>query len=139
MSDINPGEWQVDETGRRFRMIGPIKEWEPTITVGGIEIPQSQIAAHNASMKDQAAARIAKEKATARKAPTHGRCPFSSGMVQSCRDTCALFTPDGCGLVYKGITGQIAGKRCPFSPYPCSAGCELYNDGCTIAAPKGGN
>ena len=111
MSDINPGEWQVDETGRRFRMIGPIKEWEPTITVGGIEIPQSQIAAHNASMKDQAAARIAKEKATARKAPTHGRCPFGSGTASTCSNKCALYTP-----------------------YACSTDCELFKNGCALAA-----
>ena len=35
--ELEPGEWQTDETGRRFRMIGNCKEYEPEIN----GVPQS--------------------------------------------------------------------------------------------------
>lgn len=47
-NEPEPGEWQeeIDKFGgvKRFRMIGHIKEYEPTITINGLEIPQSQLA-----------------------------------------------------------------------------------------------
>lgn len=44
-NEPEPGEWQTDpKTGERFRMIGHIKEYEPTITINGLEIPQSKLA-----------------------------------------------------------------------------------------------
>ena len=39
-----PGAWEVDAQGRRFRLIGAnCVEYEPTITIDGIEIPQSEL------------------------------------------------------------------------------------------------
>ncbi len=37
------GEWRFDEFGRRYRMIGNSREYEPTIRVNGIDIPQSEL------------------------------------------------------------------------------------------------
>lgn len=131
--------WQTDENGRRFRMVGSAKEYEMMVSVGGIEVPESQVEEFNARNQAVREANIKAKQEAARKAAPRGRCPFRSGLVQSCSDKCALYTPDGCGLVHKGTTGQIAGKLCPFSPYPCSTDCELYKDGCTTTATKGGN
>ena len=70
MSDINPGEWQVDETGRRFRMVGYIKEFEPTIVIGGVEVPESQVKEFNARNKAAREAAIKAEHEAAREVCT---------------------------------------------------------------------
>ena len=58
--EVNPGEWQVDpQTGERFRMVGHIKEYEPTIRIDGIEIPQSQLADYHKRRKEAEARRKA--------------------------------------------------------------------------------
>ena len=45
--ELEPTEWQeeVNQYGgvQRYRMIGGVKEYEPTITINGLEIPQSQL------------------------------------------------------------------------------------------------
>lgn len=43
--ELEPTEWQVDpKTGERFRMIGKMREYEMTVRIDGIEVPQSQLA-----------------------------------------------------------------------------------------------
>lgn len=37
------GDWEVDEMGRRYRMVGDCKEYEMLIRIDGIEIPYSQL------------------------------------------------------------------------------------------------
>lgn len=117
-------EWKTDEFGKRYRMIGNIKEYEMMIRVdGGFEIPESQLAAYNASKI---------------KEPPHeetkslGRCPFKNGLDTGCRSDCALYTDRGCKIVNKALKTETAGKYCPFSPYPCSTDCCLYDGGCTV-------
>ena len=41
-----PGEWEVDERGRRYRELGKgCIEFEPTVSINGLEIPQSELPA----------------------------------------------------------------------------------------------
>ena len=130
--DFTVGDWQIDEYGRKFRMIGEfIKEYEKMIKVDGIEIPESELSAYYE--RKEAAAEARKHEAQ-QIAPRRGRCPFNSGINQSCTDKCALFTLDGCGLINKKAPGQMAGKSCPFSAYSCTTDCQLYNNGCRLAA-----
>ena len=55
-NEPEPGEWQeeIDKFGgvKRFRMIGHIKEYEPTITINGLEIPQSQLEDYHRRQKE---------------------------------------------------------------------------------------
>ena len=40
--ELEPTEWKVDpKTGQRYRDVGKMREYEPTIVIDGIEIPQS--------------------------------------------------------------------------------------------------
>ena len=83
-----PGEWEVDERGRRYRELGKgCIEFEPTVSINGLEIPQSELAAYNAARR-AAQERAAKNTAAAENA-VHSRqkpknCPFSSGCDTTC-------------------------------------------------------
>ena len=64
--------WLTDEYGRRYKMVGNVREFEPTITVGGgISIPESQLSAYNRG-KAEAAER---EREQQRKAVPLKACP----------------------------------------------------------------
>ena len=130
MRQTEPGEWQRDETGRRFRMMGNIKEYEAEIIINGIPVPESQLSAYHAARK-------AVSEPEKRETPKTRTCPFDGGIENQCRENCALHTVHGCALVYmvrrKPARGT-AGKKCPFSAYSCRESCALYNNGCVLAA-----
>lgn len=118
-------EWKTDEFGKRYRMIGNIKEYEMMIRVdGGIEIPESQLAAYNANKVKEERCHVVQE--------SFGRCPFKNGLATACRSDCALFDTKGCKFVIKLLKTDTAGKSCPFSSYKCSKECRLYDGGCTV-------
>ena len=131
-----PGEWQTDETGRRFRKLGEgCIEYEPTITVDGIEIPQSELAAYHERRRaaEQTAAQHEEEMRRRKEAAALRRnCPFSTGMQSDChREKCALFL-NGCTLAGTSAAKDTAGLICPFNNYKCRTDCALYKGGCTI-------
>lgn len=141
--EIEPGEWQTDETGRRFRKIGEGSiEYEPTITVDGIEIPQSELAAYHERRK--AAEQARKEAAAKAPAPpARKNCPLMDGMNTDCTgEKCALFLKGGCTLAQisdRPPAKRTEGLQCPLSKYhfKCRTDCALYNmTGCTLTAIK---
>ena len=110
MSNIEPGSWERDELGRKFRRVGNSIEYAPTITTSYGIFPMGE---------------VPEPKATEAKKPkTWGDCPFRS----KCTTQCARYTESGCGLV----TGAApaTGKRCPFcgahNPLICSEKCALW-------------
>ena len=134
------GEWQTDENGRRFRMVGiGAKEYEPTIVIDGIEIPQSQLDAFHANRRAAEQERIKAEAEREKKKPRRRRCPFADGLQTDCRrDACALYV-DGCILAQ--FAGRLPAKDtkgldCPLNRhgYACRADCALYENGCKITA-----
>ena len=134
-----PSEWQVDEQGRRFRMIGNVKEYEPTIRIDGIEIPQSDLAAYHERKKAAEAARKEAEKKAQAVRPAPQFCPFNSGLRTECNgEKCALYL-DGCTLAR--LTDRPAAKateglQCPICRYNynCRTDCTLYENGCKLTA-----
>ena len=125
-------EWKVDELGKRYRMIGNCKEYEPTIN----GIPQSVFFASQRAQREQTEAERARQRA---KPPApQPRCPFSDGLNQNCAGkACALHTAHGCSLAYlvdRAPAVDTAGKRCPFSVYACTDRCSLYKNGCVLTA-----
>ena len=133
-----PGEWEVDERGRRYRELGKgCIEFEPTVSINGLEIPQSELAAYNASRR-AAEEQAAKNTAAAENA-AHRRknCPFSSGCDTTCTgEKCGLFLNGACAIsTIADATGaevSTNGKRCPFSPSAHCGDCALYASGCAI-------
>lgn len=131
-----PGEWQIEEkTGKRYRMIGNIKEYEMMVTIGGIPVPESQVEAHNARMR----AAEEQQRQAVEQQPRPQNCPFMSGLQTDCRrEKCALFS-DGCTLARifdRPAAKDTAGLKCPFSGYNCRPDCALYKNGCAITGIK---
>ena len=116
-------EWKTDEFGRKYRLIGNIKEYEMLVQTSNGIVPESHLSEHNARM------RATQQEITQK---IHGRCPFADGLKNECRSDCALYTERGCKVINKSLKTETVGKHCPFSPYPCTNDCRLYNEGCTI-------
>lgn len=141
--DENPGEWQeeIDKFGgvKRFRMIGHIKEYEPTITINGLEIPQSQLEDYHRRQKEAEERRKAAALEELKNRPEPKSCPFSSGNNNTCwREKCSLFLKGKCAIAILADahgteqTEQTQATKCPFSIYGRCKGCALYNNGCAI-------
>lgn len=129
---------KVDEHGKRYRELGKgCIEFEPTVSINGLEIPQSELAAYNASRR-ASQERAAKNTATAENAAqSRQNCPFSSGCDTTCTgDKCALFLNGACAIsTIADATGaevSTNGKRCPFSPSAHCGDCALNNHGCSF-------
>lgn len=108
--DNQPGPWERDELGRKFRRVGNTIEYAPTITTSYGIFPMGEVPKP----------REVKEK----KPKEWGDCPFNS----KCTPNCARYTEDGCSLV-TGAAPTI-GRRCPFgdkvNPTKCSEKCALW-------------
>ena len=143
--EVNPGEWQeeIDKFGgvKRFRMIGRIKEYEPTITINGREIPQSQLEDYHRRQKEAAERRKAEALEAAKNRPEPRSCPFSNGCHNTCtREGCKIFLNGKCALaILADATGaEIEAapatdkRKCPFSIYGHCKGCALFNNGCAV-------
>lgn len=137
-SELEVGEWQIDEQGRRFRRIGKYgKEFAPQLltTFGMLDadIAASVLAAERQGQKTTAQ-EPEKPKYT---------CPFRSGMKTDCTgEQCALYASDGCSLAALGdnaTTNDTAGKSCPLNGFKsvCRSSCVLYSGGCTLTTING--
>ena len=132
-------EWETDNLGRRFRKVGSCIEYEPTVTIDGIEIPQSEVESFN-QMRREALEKMKRE--TALDQESHS-CPFHDGLSIKCDHECALYHERACTLP-KLITGapvaDTQGKRCPIrqTHRPCDTACILYRNGCILTAIKRG-
>ena len=139
----DPGEWQEEVNAyggvHRFRMVGGIKEYEPTITINGLEIPQSQLADYHRRQKEAEERRKAEALEAAKNRPEPKSCPFATGCNTTCtREGCKIFTGEKCALAAiadaTGVEIEEAPakdkRKCPFSIYGHCEGCALYNKGC---------
>ena len=138
-----PGEWEVDEHGKRFRRVGNIIEYEMMISVaGGIEIPESELEEYNRRQKEAEEKRKAAAMEELKNRPEPKSCPFSSGNYNTCkREGCPLFLKGKCaiailadahGTEQTDQTEQTQATKCPFSIYGRCKGCALFNNGCAV-------
>ena len=143
-NEPEPGEWQEEVNAyggvHRFRMVGGIKEYEPTITINGLEIPQSQLADYHRRQKEAEERRKAEALEAAKNRPEPKSCPFSNGCNNTCqREGCNIFLKGKCSIATiadaSGVEIEEApaqNSKCPFSIYGRCQGCALYNKGCAI-------
>ena len=143
-NEPEPGEWQEEVNAyggvHRFRMVGGIKEYEPTITINGLEIPQSQLADYHRRQKEAEERRKAEALEAAKNRPEPKSCPFSNGCNNTClREGCKIFLKGKCSIATiadaSGVEIEEApaqNSKCPFSIYGRCQGCALYNKGCAI-------
>lgn len=132
-----PGEWQTDKYGRRYRKVGNCIEYEPEIN----GIPQSAFFANQKRQAEQRAAELEREKKeAAERAARRRNCPFidSNGRNTDCSlEACALYM-DGCTLARLTPAKDTEGLQCPFDRYKhkCRKDCALYRNGCTLTGIK---
>ena len=142
--DPEPGEWQEEVNAyggvKRFRMIGQIKEYEPTITINGLEIPQSQLEDYHRRKKEAEERRKAAKLEAWENRPEPKSCPLSDSCNNTCkREGCNIFLKGKCSIATiadaSGVEIEEApakNSKCPFSIYGRCQGCALYNKGCAI-------
>lgn len=130
-----PGEWQTDKYGKRYREVGDhIIEYE--VEIGGI--PQSDFLERNRRMKEMLDAEYKEEqRRAAERAAQRRNCPFidSNGRNTDCsREACALFIGESCTLARLTPAKDTEGLQCPFDRYKhkCRTDCALYRNGCTL-------
>lgn len=115
--EIDVGAWQVDKQGRRFRMIGNVKEFETQMIMScGSVVPISQI---DKVQKSCEVDQIHEAE------PVLGYCPIKKNHVR-CDSKCAFYD-NGCMK-----STQTQGKRCPLSNTICDKSCMLFDDECQI-------
>ena len=135
---LTPGEWQTDEQGQRFRMVGNCcKEYEMILNIDGFQVPESELEEFHKLRKaaQDERLRIAAEKQKAESQIPHYACPFQTGLDNLCkRDQCALYI-DGCQITnflkYAPPAKDTKGLCCPISNnFPCRTDCVFYKNGC---------
>lgn len=132
-------EWQTDERGQRFRMIGGVKEYETIICVDGAQVPQSQLEEFHRQRKEAAERQRKAEQASAAEAPPARICPLREGIDDRCEGSkCALYL-NGCVLSQisdRAPAKDTKGLTCPLNRYrtKCREDCALYENGCKITA-----
>ena len=135
-----PGEWEVDENGKRFRRVGKAIEYEMMISVaGGIEIPESELDEYHRRQKEAEERRKAAALEELKNRPEPKSCPFSNGCNNACmREKCSLFIKGKCAIAILADahgteqTEQTQATKCPFSIYGRCKGCALFNNGCAL-------
>ena len=140
--ELEPTEWKVDpKTGQRYRDVGKMREYEPTIVIDGIEIPQSQLADYHKRQKEAEERRKAEQAEALKNRPEPKSCPFANGCNTLCkREGCKIFAngksaiatiADASGVEIEEAPAKD-NRKCPFSIYGHCEGCALYNKGCAV-------
>lgn len=111
-----PGEWEVDSNGKRFRRVGGCIEYEPTILTSHGTLTQRQLAEMNARAKD-------KPPFVPVQTEPPKDCPFSGGIDTKCTKTaCAWYVEGKCAQI---CPHPETGKKCPHKRTACTADCAL--------------
>lgn len=131
-----PGEWQVDKDGKRYRMVGKVKEYEMTILIDGHEIPQSQLSEFHKRRNEEREKERLKRIEEVKNRPEPRNCPFDKASTCK-REKCSIFVDDKCSIAIIADSTQIKlaepkKEKCPFTPYKCNEKCAIYNSGCGI-------
>lgn len=126
------GEWQTDQLGRRFRMVGNCKEYEPEIN----GIPRSVFLASQKAQKQRDKERRNREAAEQAAAQTGRDCPFKIGRNNvkcSCEKSCAFYLDTACAFARMDTpaTKDTKDMDCIIAR-KCNGRCAMYNHGCTL-------
>ena len=143
-----PGEWQTDERGQRYRMVGNVKEYAPVIhtahsgTVYADDLPEIN------KRRQEREEQQRKQKAADMAAADTGRvCPFKEGRNQphtKCEKSCIFYADTACAFASMDIppTRDTKDMDCIIARKRCGEVCAMYNHGCTLIetvnAMKGG-
>ena len=132
-----PGEWEVDQNGRRFRRVGNCIEYAMTInTVGAGEVYADLLPEIQKHLKEQEEQRRKAEAAALAAAQTGKDCPFKIGrndLKCSCEKSCAFYQDTACifARMDRPATKDTKDMDCIIAR-KCNERCAMYNHGCTL-------
>lgn len=133
-----PGEWQTDENGKRYRMVGGVKEFAPTIHTANFgTVYVDDLPKLNQRYQEQEEQRRKQESEARADAETGRVCPFKEGRNQlhtKCEKSCAFYADTACVFASMDIqpTRDTNGADCTISRKRCGEVCAMYNHGCTL-------
>lgn len=140
MTDKDQDGWMIETNQwggiRRYRMVGGIKEYEPT-TNG---IPVSELQDYNRRQREQKERFYAENQKRMAERTAIKFCPVRMGQNDETAclgEACALHYDGTCIFARRQVTEvrETVGKRCPFSIFngKCTERCALNkNGGCTF-------
>ena len=147
MYGITEAEWRASQeevvydkvdpiNGRRYREVGNVKDYEPTVSVNGLQVPISQADRVRQSLKESEERHKKEELERLNNKPTWS-CPFKlRDMRKECDENCALYVDKKCQLSLLGDPEKevkTEGKRCPISGTDCHSNCAMNQNGCVLA------
>lgn len=133
-----PSEWKVDEHGRRYREVGNIIEYAPTIhTAHSGTVYVDDLPEINRRRQEQEEQQRKQENEARAAAETNKICPLKEGRNQlhtKCEKSCAFYADAAC--VFAGMDAQptrdTKGMDCIIARKRCGEACAMYNHGCTL-------
>lgn len=118
---MSVSDWKTDKQGRRYRIIGAgAIEYEPTVMVDGIEIPESMLKDYHAAKAARIATGAQKQREREQALNTGKTCPL--GRIE-CRKDCAMYS-GGCEMAHYASEG----KRCPYNSQTCRRTCGMFRE-----------
>lgn len=126
-------EWMYDEFGKKYRKVGGMIEYAPTVTIDGIEIYQDELEEFNRNRKESMERNRQEENNRIQQRHTGKICPLNrfASFQPDCKTDCALYRPTGCAMKRTEPLADTKGKPCPFMR-TCQEQCALYCQGCTL-------
>lgn len=118
-------EWKRNSIGQRYRQIGNVTEYAPTVVTSEGEVYQDTV--------EETLRRLKHSNKQDQKEMTGRICPFRDAVERGqkeCVRDCAFYAEAGCLL--SGSSGrETKGKSCPFRR-TCDEKCALYCNGCAL-------
>lgn len=126
-------EWQYDQWGKKYRKVGHMIEYAPTVTIDGVEIYQDELEDFHKRNKEVQQKWQEEEAKKEQQKRTDKICPLQDPLhiQKKCSTDCAMYTATGCAMKRRKATADTEGKPCPYMRQ-CKADCALYDQGCTI-------
>ncbi len=130
-----PGEWQYDEQGRKFRKVGSSIEYAMKIHTSGGDVYAAELEDHNRRIREQKEEYYKKQREAVAAMP-QAECPFKiarGGLHTKCDPDCAFFNDAACMIASnKKPSKDTEGKYCPVCRI-CRTSCAMYDGGCKLA------
>lgn len=114
----------IDEHGKRYRIVGSSKEYEPVMLTSHGTVTQSQLQSINQNQTKRVP-----ELLKLKREPVKN-CPFKVNMYNiQCNTNCTWWNGSECLLRTSGATSEgVKNKMCPVSHRKCSEACALLDE-----------
>ena len=133
IEDHNPGEWELDEWGKRFRRVGNCIEYATIIETTDGAFYEDELIEYQKRKKQQEEQRLKEIRHFVKKPMS---CPFKMGrhdLNVNCVSDCVFYDGSKCTFskANEDQGRDPKGKYCPITS-KCREDCAFYNGGCSL-------